>query len=937
MTSIILGVKYRLGALAGALLVAQVTVASPLSAAVVPDSGGAGGERVIVLFDGAAASTSVLNAATDETDLTLTRAISSEIRVYRTSDTLSERELQRLDNDLATLDNVVSVSRDVRVRTDIAPPNDPYYALRQDSLYGEYGINVEPAWAVTRGEGVTVAVIDTGVVTTHPDLAANLLPGYDFVANGCDPSGSCVHEHDATPGWDSDPSDPGDYCTETGEPSSWHGTHVAGTIAAVQNNSIGVTGVAPGAKIVPVRALGGCGGWLSDLLPAMRWAAGLPVSGAPANDNPARILNMSLGGEQLCIDAFKKTVDDVTAKGALVVAAAGNENNDVLSSTSPTYPANCTNALTVAAVDDLGLRAYFGFVYDDNQNKIHYGSNYGAAVDIAAPGVGIYSTWNDGTTVQGSNIYKGMQGTSMATPHVSGVAALVLSVNPTVASPAELANTLTQNITPTASYPGTAPSYRTPTCDVAATCGAGIVNAGAAVAFASTTVRPSAPTDVSASRTGRDVTVSWTASSSPGSSAITSYWVQANGTDACETQNGTTVSCTITAMDLGTYTFTVQGVNSSGRGPTSTASNAVTVVAPPTVARNVTATRDAQSITVSWNPPASTGGLSVDYVVSGGPSGDVSTASTSTTFSGLTVGTSYTFGVVARNSEGTASSVSTNAITVHSVPSGVQNLTATRAGNSVTLAWTAPASDGGLSVNYVVSGGPSGNRTTTSTSMTFESLEGGATYTFGVTARNSDGLGPKINAAPVTITVAPTSVRELMATMDTNSAIVAWTPPAVVGGLPIEYVVSLGSGVEVVTASTTHTFTSLTPGTLYVFTVTARNVLGTALPISLPASTVPTNEVTSPVTVSTIPTTATTVPVITAPQLVRVVKRGSRTPFNKIYVAPNGATTKWTAVGYCSISSSRVVAAKYRGTCTLTIRQTLRGKTTRQKFILRVT
>ena len=224
-------------------------------------------------------------------------------------------------------------------------------------------------------------------------------------------------------GRDADPSDPGD-ATVAGQcgagsgasNSSWHGTHVAGSIAAKTNNGVGV---AFNAKIVPVRVLGKCGGYPSDIADAIIWASGGAVSGVPANANPARVINMSLGGGGACANTSQNAINSARSRGTVVVVAAGNSNADA----SGANPANCPGVVAVAATNRSGGRAYY--------------SNYGAVVDVAAPGGdartaggGILSTLNAGTTTPGADSYAFYQGTSMAAPHVAGVAALMLSKTP---------------------------------------------------------------------------------------------------------------------------------------------------------------------------------------------------------------------------------------------------------------------------------------------------------------------------------------------------------------------------------------------------------------------------------------------------------------------------------------------------------------------------
>ena len=234
-------------------------------------------------------------------------------------------------------------------------PNDTYYNYQWHYWDEPAGINAEAAWDVTRGAGVVVAVIDTGY-RPHADLVDNILPGFDMIAD--------VPMANDGNGRDPDAQDPGDWVTanECGPgsqaaDSSWHGTHVAGTVAMETDNGLGMAGVAWLSSVVPVRVLGKCGGYSSDITDGMRWAAGLPVSGVPANTYPASVLNLSLGGGYTCTNAwmnlYQDTIDEIVALGATIVVAAGNSNTDAYNST----PASCDDVITVAGVEKAGNRA----------------------------------------------------------------------------------------------------------------------------------------------------------------------------------------------------------------------------------------------------------------------------------------------------------------------------------------------------------------------------------------------------------------------------------------------------------------------------------------------------------------------------------------------------------------------------------------------------
>lgn len=367
---------------------------------------------------------------------------------------------------------------DVRVYPSLVP-NDPGYpsqwhvrSLVTGLPYGQnnYGLNLPPAWDATVGSpSVVVAVLDTGLLP-HADIdAGRILPGYDFISgldtNGDGTEDDFFYANDGN-GRDADPTDPGDWISADDRKlhpecelsdSSWHGTHIAGTIGAATDNAKGVAGIDWRARLLPVRVLGKCGGLLSDIVDAMYWSAGLPVPKVPANPNAARVLNLSLSGPGACPQSLQQAFNAVTATGATVVVAAGNNAG----SAGSYFPGNCSGVISVGATDRQGQRASY--------------SNTGLAVTVSAPGgdpdvdTGILSTANSGKTVPASDSYVAMAGTSMAAAQVSGVVALMQVVSPGL-NPGAVRDALRVTATPFPQY-GTSKD-----CSIA-TCGAGIVRA----------------------------------------------------------------------------------------------------------------------------------------------------------------------------------------------------------------------------------------------------------------------------------------------------------------------------------------------------------------------------------------------------------------------------------------------------------------------------
>ncbi len=375
------------------------------------------------------------------------RGMSGYAHVVQLSRLHSRAEAAALSRQLARDPDVLYAEPDLRM-VPMRAPNDPSYAQQWQYFEAIGGINLPAAWDRTIGSAsITVAVLDTGL-TAHPELDGRRVAGYDFIVD-------TTTSQDGD-GRDPDPADPGDHSCN-GNNSSWHGTHVAGTIGAASDNGSGVTGVNWTSKIQPVRVLGRCGGYSSDIADGMRWAAGIAVAGVPVNATPARVLNLSLGGTGSCGTTFQNAINDVVSRGTVVVVAAGNDNVDAANAT----PANCTNVITVAASTRGGARASY--------------SNFGSKVALTAPGSSILSTLNTGTTTPGAPGYALYSGTSMATPHVAGVVSLMLSLDPSM-TPAQVLTALRSS----------ARAFPTGTgadCTVAL-CGAGIVDAAAALSVA---------------------------------------------------------------------------------------------------------------------------------------------------------------------------------------------------------------------------------------------------------------------------------------------------------------------------------------------------------------------------------------------------------------------------------------------------------------------
>ena len=358
--------------------------------------------------------------------------------LIRLSRPLDEPQARGLMRAIAADPAVLHVERDARLQalsdsvaaTAISPRtissgDHPFPAVRWNYDDPRGGANVSKAWALADGSDVVVAVLDTGI-TWHPDLDLSLADaGYDFIRDAFT-SGRAVNGR-MPGGWDTgDWTDTPDYeeCFDepAGQPSSWHGTRIAGIVAGLAGGPLQGMGIARRAKVLPVRVLGHCGGNLADLADAIVWAAGGHVRGVPDNKHPAQVITLGLSApsEDGCDEAMslQAAVEEAHRRGAVVVAAAGNTEGDAIL----TMPAGCPGVIAVAANGVTGQRAP--------------DSNFGSGIALAAPGGGgwkdgvpngfLWSTSNQGTTVPAEPGYVASTGTGLAAAHVAGVAALMI-------------------------------------------------------------------------------------------------------------------------------------------------------------------------------------------------------------------------------------------------------------------------------------------------------------------------------------------------------------------------------------------------------------------------------------------------------------------------------------------------------------------------------
>jgi subtilisin family serine protease len=594
-----------------------------------------------------------------------------------------------------------------------------------------------------------------------------------------------------------------------------HGTHVAGTIGG------STYGIAKAVSLIPIRVLSCSGsGSISGVIAGINWAISDHASGSTA------VANMSLGG--LYSAALNSAVANATADGIVFAVAAGN-NNRLACSYSP---ASAPTAITVGAIGGSDDRASF--------------TNYGSCLDVFAPGVSIKSA-----TIASSSAWRLLSGTSMASPHVAGAAALLLQSDPT-ATPAQIAALIVNSATP----------------DVITGLAAGSPNlvlyTGAAF-VSPNPVAPSVPTSLTAVGGVTQASLSWTAPTQSGGADVTDYVVEYSsnsGSTWTVFADGvsTSTSATVTGLTNGTtYQFRVKAVSSGGTSEAS--STATAVVGVPSAPTSLSATPLGLSIRLSWTAPAQNGGSVItDYVAqfstdSGATwstfSDSVST-STTTTVTGLTNGLTYQLRVSAVNSVGTSapSSVVIAVPWAASLPSAPLDLAIASYGlNQVGLSWTIPATNGGDTItDYVIEySSNSGSTWTTFTdlvtslrSATVTDLVNGVSYIFRVSARNSAGTGdPSVVSAAVSpgLPTAPCCITEML--VGPQYVALRWGAPTFDGGSAVtNYVIeyTINDGVSWTTWSEptgngiNRTITGLTDGVPHKFRISARNAIGTGPP-----------------------------------------------------------------------------------------------------------
>jgi len=569
-------------------------------------------------------------------------------------------------------DSEVEYAEPDRRRYPHAFPNDLLYSGQwylQNRVDAPSAVDAETAWNAGTGDaGVVIAVIDTGVLFDHPDLkraslGGRVLPGYDFVSN--------VAAANDGGGRDADATDAGDWVTQqeanqgqfrgcSVTSSSWHGTRVSGIIGALANNSEGITGSTWRGWILPVRALGKCGGFDSDILEAMAWAGGIRVDGVPDNRYPAKILNLSLGSDGACGGVYASLIGELATRGVVVVVSAGNEGGPVAA------PANCIGVAAVTGLRHAGTKVGFASLGPE----VAIGAPAGNCVNVTG-GPCLFSidtTYNLGTTTPGTFGYTNQTdvnvGTSFSAPIVSGIAALMAGANGNLGS-AQLIARLREGATtpfpvasdptiPTCHVPANRGDLQTSECNcTTTTCGAGMANASGALTAA---LRPiaalSAPATVVAAQ---NVGLSGAGSAGACDRTITAYfWEVVSGTGVLTGPNNTP-STSVDAPVTGSFTVRLTVTDDVGRQDSAdlVVTSTATATAAPAAAGDDACPADITapaSITVTVAPisvslEAGTGSQMFTAAVENAQDSTVTWQVDGVTGGNMTVGTISTLGV----------------------------------------------------------------------------------------------------------------------------------------------------------------------------------------------------------------------------------------------------------------------------------------------------
>jgi subtilisin family serine protease len=709
---------------------------------------------------------------------------------YWIFDGIAVEAVQSVIDEIAARSDVVGVDTDRTVwepapATLAAPagPPEPNVSL----------INAPAMWDLGfTGQGIVVASMDTGVDATHPDLAASWRGGTN---SWFDPYG----QHPAAP-----------------VDLNGHGTSTTGVMVGRDSGGTSI-GVAPDAQWIAVKIFNDQGSATSSGIHAgFQWL--LDPDGNPTTPDAPQVVDNSWSlTNPGCDLTFQADLQALASAGILPVFAAGNSGPSAGTSASPS---NYPEALAVGATDGSDVVADFS-----SRGPSTCGGRQSVYPDVMAPGVSVHTTDRFAT-------YTNASGTSLSAPHVAGALALLLDAYPNLPV-TEQRGGLTEGAVDLGT---TGPDD---------TYGHGRIDVLAAYNWVTADNVPGAPTNVVATDGNGQATVTWSAPSSDGGSPITGYTVTATPGGQQSVVDGSTLSAVVLGLTNGTsYTFMVVATNAAGSSAPSAPSNAVTPKAVPGAPTNVSAVAANHAATVSWTPPSSNGGSALTgYTLTASPGGatkSVGPAATSTSFTGLTNGTSYTFTIVATNANGSSvPSSPSNAVTPRTVPGAPTNPVATAGNGSASVTWSAPASNGGSAITgYTVTsnvGGFSASVDGSTLTAVVSGLTNGTSYQFRVIATNEAGNGgqsPLSNAVtPKAVPGAPTKVSAVAAN---HAATVSWTPPSSNGGSALTgYTLTASPGgatKSVGPAVTSTSFTGLTNGTSYTFTVVARNAAGSSAP-----------------------------------------------------------------------------------------------------------